>query len=271
MAVADRGVLLTAAVLALSTRLPVTGRLPGVEAPVPAEPVTGGGPSAASADGPVTGPTPSAAPAGYWSARPEWVPWWRRRGPVTGVVIGAVVLVFTAAAGIWLAVHQPGPEPDLKPMLVSAPQGATRVVQLGGGPDSPGAGELASLTGGVPFWSGSLRRYGIRQLAAVGWATSDGTDVAVVLSRFDRDSADSLFKEVGLLQGPLGAGVVVSDVPGVPAGKLLTISAADPAGRVQTIALARRGDLVVVVQSLARPPADTAMINALVREQYGRM
>jgi hypothetical protein len=186
-------------------------------------------------------------------------------------VIGAVAMMLTAGAGTWLLTHRPGPPPDLRSFLVSAPQGSTPAVLSGGRDGQLSVDQLARLTDNPTAWSQMLRQAGVRQVAAVGWAGPDGTDVAVVLVRSDADSAAMYLKEIDVFRERLDPSITVSDVPDVPGAKAFASATPDGAGRVQVMSIVQSGDVVALVTVVQSPPLDLSGINALTREQYDRL
>jgi hypothetical protein len=214
----------------------------------------------------------TASTAGYWAARPEWVPWWRRRGVVTGLVIGVVALVLAAGAGIWLLTHRPGPVPELRSMLVSAPSGSTPRVLPGAGAGEDSVDQAARLTQNPTAWSQMLRSAGVREVAAVGWTGSDGADVAIVLMRCDGNSAAvRVLRDGGPLRGQLGPSITVSNVPAVPGAKAFVSQTPGADGRILVRSLVESGNVVAVVTVLQPPALALSTANALTRQQYDRL
>lgn len=235
-------------------------------------------PATPSATATVAGPPqPAVATAGTgWSARPVWVPWWRRRGPVTALVIGVAALVVVSAMVVWAALHKPpGPRDhsgDLRQLLVAAPTGSTPGSRPSGTAVELGLEQAAELSGDQQLSGAVLPLLNARRAVADGWTEPDGTAVTVVLLQCGSDDAAATVLDTYQHLAQKGSDDSgVADVPGLPGARSFVGPARDDKGRMLIHAVAQRGDIVFLITEERPGTADLTHIGALAARQYDQL
>ncbi|MBO4206830.1 hypothetical protein [Micromonospora echinofusca] len=231
---------------------PQTAATPGAAAPPPAR---------------ETAAPPAAGGAG-WSARPVWVPWWRRRGPRTAAIAGAVVTAVLLATTVWMVAHRPAPPPwrtatldelIIEPTGVGAPVTPPDIAEQLDLRDVDAASVLFGLTG-------------VRQSVGRGWTESDGTFVTTMLLRFGSPESAEWFATTcrqHLLRqvGQSGA----ADLPDLGGASAFTSTTAGAGGVARVRIVAHRGDVVVLVTETASTAVSAGHAHRYARDQYHRL
>ncbi|MEH1013180.1 hypothetical protein V6U90_08705 [Micromonospora sp. CPCC 206060] len=250
----------------------VSNQTPPAPPTVPARtPQTAAPPAAAATAPPPARETaaPSAAAGGEgWSARPVWVPWWRRRGPRTAAIAGAVVTVVLLATTVWMVAHRPAPPPwrtatldelIIEPTGVGPPVTPPDIAEQLDLRDGDAASVLFGLTG-------------VQQSVGKGWAEADGTFVTIMLLRFGfPDSAERFAATcVQHLQRQVGRSGA-ADLPDLGGASAFTSTTAGAGGVARVRIIAHRGDVVVLVTETASSTVSTGHAHRYAREQYHRL
>ncbi|HEX5543502.1 MAG TPA: hypothetical protein VFX60_18440 [Micromonospora sp.] len=258
--------LLSGSALALVGLVMVTGAVAALAAPVREQ-------SAAPRDVEPVSPSGSSGGVG-WSARPVWVPWWRRPGPLIALVCGVVAMVLMSVAVLWLALDRaalPRDQPrDLRQLLVSAPAGSTPWPAGTGGQLT--LGQVVDLSGDARPEALVFQLLAVNRAAVGGWTESDGTTVVIALMQFDSEGAAASFLDAygSRTKQRVGDGNVAG-IPGLPGGQSFVdpLGGGDDGFPIQT--LAQRGDIVVLVLEAQPAAVGLAHINALVVDQYDQL
>ena len=211
-----------------------------------------------------------------WSQRPTWVPWWRRRGPVTALVIGVVGLLLVPAMVVWLVLHRPAPardhSGDLWQFLVTAPAGSTPQPYPSGGSGQPSLIEVVQLSDHPEPGRLSFQLLTIRRGVVDRWTEPDGTTVTIALLQSKSESTATAFLRG--YQSQVTEMVDDSDireVPGLPGAQSFVNPVKDEKGRFRIHAVVQRTDIVVLITEARPGQVDRTHINALVRDQYNRL
>ncbi|RKN27271.1 hypothetical protein [Micromonospora musae] len=208
-----------------------------------------------------------------WSARPVWVPWWRRRGPITALVLGVVVAVVAAGASVWLALHRPATprdhSGDLREFLVTAPVGSTFNAEVQASDGQLSVSQVTQLIDAGPADVFTL--LGMRSAVMGGWVEPDGVSVTVTLIQFSSDDDASGFLYTYGLRTQERTGSDSTEIPGLQGAHSFVDAARDDKDRVRVDGVAQRGDVVLLITEAQPGTTDVARVNTLLRSQYDRL
>ncbi|SIR91930.1 hypothetical protein SAMN05444858_12757 [Micromonospora avicenniae] len=209
-----------------------------------------------------------------WSARPEWVPWWRRRGPVTALVLGVITAVAVAGGTAWFALNRP-PAPrdhpsDLREFLVDAPVGSAP------NPDVIGTDGRLSISQATQLIDAAepgdiISLLGMRRAVTEGWTEGNGTSVTVTLIQFGSNDEASGFLETYCRRARTKRISESATTTGPQGSQSFVDPARDDKGRVQVDAIAQRQDVVLLITEAQPGSVDVARVHALVQDQYDRL
>ncbi|GGO13299.1 hypothetical protein [Micromonospora parathelypteridis] len=240
------------------------------ELSTPAAPEVPPAPPAVPADEPIaTDPqtAPDSTPFVWQGSRRDArsaAPWWRRPGPIVGVL--AVLGVATILGVVtWRAIHSADEQPAALGALVvvapadsapTAPAAADDRVDLGRilplSPDR--ANLLAEQTGDD-----------VVHVAGTAWTRPDDAAVSITLVQFSSSASADQFQRSysDLRQATPGEATPLADVPGAA-----VFVGAERAG---VWAVAGRADVVVIVSVVGGPSETVPVAESLLREQYDRL
>ncbi|MEH1165840.1 hypothetical protein V6V47_10680 [Micromonospora sp. CPCC 205539] len=192
-------------------------------------------------------------------------PWWRRPGPIVGLVAGLA----TAAVLVTVIWHATRPAPvdqhaGLGALVVVAPAGSTPVAPAAVD-DQVDLGRILPLTRERTFLLAEQTSGGVLHVAGSAWTRPDGASVSITLLRFSSvESADQFRRTYADLERATpGEATQFADVPGA------TIFVA--AEQTGVWALAGRDAVVMVVSAVGGSSNTVPVVESLVREQYGRL
>ncbi|MGV9216288.1 hypothetical protein ACTFTM_30925 [Micromonospora sp. RB23] len=239
--------------------------------PEPTTPTAPEAPPVVPADGPAGTDPPAAADSTpfVWQGSRRNVraaaPWWRRPGPVAGVVAGlasAAVLVTV----VWYATHPAHVDQDggLGALVVGAPAGSAPVTPVAVD-DRVDLGRILPLTDERTFLLTQQAGGDMVHVAGSAWKRSDDATVSITLIQFgSAESADQFQRTYADLQRATPGGLSpLADVPGA--------AVFVAAGRAGAWGLAGRDDVVVVVSAVGGSSDTAPVVESLVREQYDRL
>ncbi|MET8122300.1 hypothetical protein [Micromonospora sp. NPDC005189] len=197
-------------------------------------------------------------------ARPATAPWWRRPGPVAGVVAGAVAAAVFVTV-IWYAAH-PAVDlhPDLGALVVAAPSDS-KPADPAAVDDQVDFGRILPVFDAGTLLLAAQVRDEVLHAAGTAWTRRDATSVTITLVQFSSVGSANHFERsyVDLQQESPGEVVEIDDVPGAMA------FVADDQGGVW--AVARQDEIVVVVSAVGGSSDTVTAVESLVREQYDRI
>ncbi|MFD0787454.1 hypothetical protein ACFQZ8_26425, partial [Micromonospora azadirachtae] len=218
--------------------------------------------------------TSQSAVATGWSARPEWLPWWRRRGPVTALALGAIAAVAVAGGTVWFALNRP-PAPrdhssDLRAFLVDAPVGSAP------NPDVLGTDGELSIAQATQLIDADapgdiITLLGMHRAVTEGWTEANGTSVTVTLIQFESNDEASGFLETYCRRAQTKRGSGSTATAGPQGSQSFVDPTRDDKGRVQVDAIAQRQDVVLLITEAQPGSVDAARVNTLVQDQYDRL
>jgi hypothetical protein len=191
-------------------------------------------------------------------------PWWRRPGPIAGVlaVLGIAVLLITVT---WRAIHSVDEQtPDLGALMVAAPAGWASAAPAAAD-DHVDLGRVLPLSEARAHLLAEQAGGDVIHTAGSAWTRPDATLVSITLLEFSSaGSADQFQRSYSdLREATPGEVTPLAELP----GSAVFVDAE----RTGVWAVAGRDEIVLIVSAVGGPPGTVPVVESLVREQYDRL
>ncbi|MFG1869965.1 hypothetical protein [Micromonospora arborensis] len=227
-------------------------------------------PPALPADEPITTDPPAApdSTSFVWQGSRRNVrsaaPWWRRPGPIVGVL--AVLGVATILGVVtWRAIHSVDEQPaELSALVVAAPADSAPTASAAAD-DRVDLGRILPLSPARANLLAEQAGDDVVHVAGTAWTRPDDAAVSITLVQFSSSASADQFQRsyADLQQTTPGETPPLADVPGAA-----VFVGAERAG---VWAVAGRAEVVVIVSVVGGPSETVPVAESLLREQYDRL
>ena len=129
----------------------------------------------------------------------------------------------------------------------------------------------AALGSNPTVRAGLLRRYGFQQAAVVRWISSVNSIVELRLYRFDSESHATDFMVADRIANEDSSWGKATDLAGVADAIDYVQSTPDENGNIETLAMARRGDLVAALFNTQYAPPEKTETAKILNEQCAKL